>query len=63
MTQQLRQLKAEAKQLDIETNNFKVSKDSTGEFTITQDGRCLAQGYNVTDCRIYAISELIEARS
>lgn len=59
MNAELRNLKREAKQLGIETNNFKVSKDSTGECTITQYGKCLSQGYGVTGCRIYAIQELI----
>ena len=59
MNEELKAAKAEAKALGIQTNNFKVVKDSTGEYSITQCGVCLAEGYNVTECRVYAIESLI----
>lgn len=60
MNTELRDLKREAKSLGINTNNFSVTRDSMGEYAVCQYGRCLAEGYNITECRIYAINQLIE---
>ena len=45
--------------MGINTNNFSVTRDSMGEYTVSQYGVVLAQGYNITECRIYAIETLI----
>ncbi|NQZ58399.1 MAG: hypothetical protein HRT88_13140 [Lentisphaeraceae bacterium] len=61
MKHRLRNLKREAKILGIETNNFIITKDSTGEYSVQQYGKTLAQGYDITECRIFAIEEMIDA--
>ena len=59
MRNDLLELKREAKRegVDIE---LKVSRDSQGEYTVEHYGKVLAQGYNVTDCRVSAIGEILE---
>ena len=58
MTNELKMAKREAKELGINTT-FEIRKDSTGCYDVTQYGKDLANGYNITECRVFAINELI----
>jgi len=58
MNNELKIAKREAKALGINTK-FEVTRDSTGCYDVTQYGKDLANGYNITECRVFAINELI----
>ena len=58
MNNELLEAKQEAKELGIKTSGFRVNKDSQGEITVSC-GRFESSGFDVTECRIYVINEMI----